>query len=117
MKVASTSEPATRPINNRAPVPEFPISKILLIPDKEPIPLPKTSHLLLDNLLIDTPIFLSALAVARTSSLSKRLLTIILPVTAEPIIKDLCDIDLSPGTIISPDKFELLCDIIEFNLI
>ena len=117
MKVASTSEPATRPINNLAPVPEFPISKILLVPDKDPIPLPKISHLLLDNLFIGTPIFLSALAVARTSSLSKRLLTIILPVTAEPIIKDLCDIDLSPGTIISPDKFELLCDIIEFNLI
>ena len=40
-----------------------------------------------------------------------------LPCDIEGIIKDLCDIDLSPGTIISPDKFELLFDIIEFNLI
>ena len=49
-----------------------------------------------------------------TSSLSNRLFISILPLTKEPIIKDLCEIDLSPGTIKLPDKFDDLWEDIEF---
>jgi hypothetical protein len=57
---------------------------------------------------------LSALAVAITSSLSNKFLISIRPFTIEPKISALWEIDLSPGTKISPLNFGVFSDDIEY---
>ena len=78
--VASTSDPAISPIINLDPVPELPMSNLKFEPVKFPIPFPKTSQIFLFFLIFMPKVF-SASSVAMTSSLSRRFLIFIFPVT------------------------------------
>ena len=86
-------------------VPEFPQSRISLGSLKPSIPKPfivKDSFLFIWGIF--TPNFLRQSAVESGSSEYKKPSIFVSPSAILPIIKDLCEIDLSPGTFIIPCK-------------
>jgi hypothetical protein len=108
VNVASKFKPDINPVSNLIPVPEFPKSK------KE-FELENGFDLwLIDTTLvsfsIDEPKLLRAIIVEFGSSASKKPDILISQLRKEPIIKILCDIDLSPGHITSPDNPLMGCD-------
>ena len=90
-----------RPIKSLVVVPELPQSIILSgsLRPWRPFPLTKTWVPLIS---IEAPRARIAFAVDRVSSDIKKSLTKVVPVASEPSMRDLWDIDLSPGGAISP---------------
>ena len=102
IKVASMFKPDMNPVSSLMPVPELPKSKKELgLENGFDLWLIETMFL---SFFIDAPKLLRANIVEFGSSASKNPDILISQLRRDPIIKILCDIDLSPGHVISPDS-------------
>ena len=102
MKLAFIPSPETRPSIRRIPVPEFPRSNSSEASIKALVLFVRKTLLLF--FLIDAPILFSAFKVEFGSYASKKPSISILQFKSDPMIRILCEIDLSPGQIISPSR-------------
>ncbi len=97
------SWPAISPIIRRVPVPELPKSSSPSGSAKPPTPRPSTSQVPA-VFRIGHPSACSALAVFSTSSASSSPVMVVRRVAIAPNIRARCEMDLSPGTLIRPDR-------------
>src|SRR3990167_10877560 len=98
--------PARRPANKRMHVPEFPQSIILAGFFKPYLPTPCTTTRSETGPSINTPIDCNAFNVDKQSAASKKPLMVVVPVAIAPNRSARCEIDLSPGTVISQKSEE-----------
>ena len=102
ISVVSNVCPASRPASRRMPVPALPQSTGALGAFNPSMPTPCTTRSLALGVSMRTPICANARAVARMSSPSRNPLMCETPSASEANITARCEIDLSPGTRISP---------------
>ena len=102
IKLALIPSPETKPSIRRMPVPEFPRSNSSEAFINELDLFVRMTLLLF--FVIDAPILFSAFKVELGSYASKKPSISISQFNNDPIIRILCEMDLSPGQIISPSK-------------
>ena len=95
---------AATPISSLTPVPEFPRLRTPCGSESPPTPHPATCQDFSFNFSILAPNALRADMVQKTSSLSNNPLMRVVPAVSAPKMRARCDMDLSPGTLIVPER-------------
>ena len=106
VNVAEIGWPATAPIKSLTPVPAFPKSSGASGGIKPPVPTPSIVIMPASEVMF-TPSARTASSVDNTSAPINKPATFVWPMAIPPKISARCDIDLSPGISISPDRPEM----------